>query len=1156
MKHAPFVHLHLHSEYSLLDGAIRFSEVLGQAHTHRMPALAVTDHGNLYGAISFYKQARKAGIKPIIGCEVYVASGSRLDRTPARSPQEGNHHLLLLAQNAAGYKNLLRLVTSGHLEGFYYKPRVDKKLILEHHHGLIAMSACLHGEIPRLLMDGQVDRAREVTRWYMEAFPGRFYLEIMDNGIPQQSEVNQGLIRLSGETGAPLVATNDCHYLRREDARAHDVLLCIQTGKSLGEASRLRFQTDQFYFKSPEEMARAFADVPEALANTIVIAEQCNLEMDLGHFHFPRFPLPPGESLEERLEDSALRGFQDRMEEIRQSDPEWSEAKADKYRERLTREIEVIQGMGFSGYFLIVADFIGHARQQGIAVGPGRGSAAGSLVAYSLRITDIDPIRYNLLFERFLNPERRSMPDIDIDFCKLRRDEVIRYVGQRYGEENVAQITTFGRMEARAVVRDVGRVLGMTYDEVDRIAKLIPKGLKINLEKAMAQEPRLGELAKKDPRVAGLLDVARALEGLVRHASTHAAGVVISDRPIVEHVPLYRSQEGELVTQYDMKAVEEIGLIKFDFLGLRTLTMMEDATRLLRRRGVDLDLRHIPLDDAETYSLLSSGETDGIFQLESSGMRDLLTRMRPSVFDDLIALVALYRPGPLGSGMIDDFIGRKQGKVPIRYELPQLAPILRDTYGVIVYQEQVMQIAAVLAGYSMGQADVLRKAMGKKITSVMEEQKQFFLAGAQKGGVPKDVAGRIFELISKFGEYGFNKSHSAAYALVSYETAYLKAHHPVEFMAALLTSEKEKTDKVIRYIGACRSQDIEVLPPDVNESEWDFSVSEGKIRFGLGGVKNVGRKAIDSILEAREEGGAFRSLQDFCQRVDLQKVNRRVVESLIKCGAFDSFGGHRAQFMALVDRVMDESQKLQKIRARGQMTMFSGLGNGGEPGMGAPPLSNVPQWTDQQRLESEKETLGFYVTGHPLGRILKQVSAWTNANTETLPQLPDKGEVRLVGMKRASREVTTKKGERMGFITLEDLKGSVEVVCFPDSFRKALPLIQEDRPLCVRGTVEHGEEQSKIIAADVLSLEEVRVLEAPPFHVVLRSQRMRDGDLQGLRNVLQGHPGGRSLRIHIVLEGGEVAVLEPPEGFRVEPGEGFVAHIREIMGDRVELRGV
>ena len=836
MKPLPFVHLHVHSEYSLLDGAIRFSELVPMAKQMNMPAVAVTDHGNLFGAVNFYKAAKKEGIKPIIGCEVYVAPGSRKDKSPGKNNEAGGyHHLLLLAQNKEGYKNLLKLVSSGYTEGFYYKPRIDKELLEAHSEGLIASSACLHGEIPQYYLHGQPDKAEACARWFKERFEGRFYLELMENGIPEQGDVNKQLVELSKTLDLPLIATNDCHYLRKEDAKAHDVLLCIQTGKTIDQSDRMRFLTDHFYFKSPEEMTRAFGDIPEALTNTVLIAEQCDFDLEFGNYYFPRFPLPDDVGLEDLMEARVREGYEQRLEEIKRQDPIRLEKEAERYHARLERELGIIKQMGFAGYFLIVADFISYAQGKGIAVGPGRGSAAGSLVAYSLRITDIDPIRYNLLFERFLNPERRSMPDIDIDFCMLRRDEVLRYVTERYGEENVAQIITFGKMQARAVVRDVGRVLGMSYDEVDRIAKLIPEGIKMTLEKALQQEPRLKGMADSNAQVKDLLDIARSLEGLSRHASTHAAGVVISDRPIVEHLPLYKTPKGDIVTQFDMKCVEEIGLIKFDFLGLRTLTMIEDAVRLIGKKGEEIDVEHLALDDDDAFALLSAGDTDGVFQLESSGMKDLLTRMKPEVFEDLIALVALYRPGPLGSGMIDEFIGRKQGKIAITYELPELEPILKETYGIIVYQEQVMQIASALADYSMGQADILRKAMGKKIASVMNEQKTIFIDGAVNKGISKSLAVDIFDRIAKFGEYGFNKSHSAAYALVAYQTAYLKAHHPVEFMAALINSDKDNTDKVIRYIGECKGRGIEILPPDVNESEWDFSVTEGKIRFGLGG---------------------------------------------------------------------------------------------------------------------------------------------------------------------------------------------------------------------------------------------------------------------------------------------------------------------------------
>lgn len=1154
MGKSPFVHLHLHSEYSLLDGAIRFSELMPLAKAHGMEALGLTDHGNLYGAISFYQEALKAGLKPIIGCELYVApKGIHEKGAGGKTPGgETNYHLVVLAIDHTGYANLLKLVTKAHLEGFYYRPRVDKELLMGHCSGLLGMSACLHGEIPALILQGNLDEARERALWYRDLFQGEFYLELMDNGLEEQKRVNEELIKIAMDTGIELVATNDCHYLRREDARAHDVLLCIQTGKTLATPSRLRFKTDEFYFKDPHEMSLSFRDIPEALSNTLTIAEKCSLEVELGSYKFPTFPLENGETLEERLDRVATEGFHQRMAELRSSDPQWFEKESPRYLERFRYELGVIKEMGFAGYFLIVADFIDYARKKGIPVGPGRGSAAGSLVAYSLRITDIDPIRYNLLFERFLNPERKSMPDIDVDFCKVGRDQVIRYVAERYGAENVAQITTFGRMEARAVVRDVGRVLGMPYEEVDRLAKLIPAEPGMNLKKALAREPRLGELTSKDPKVKDLLDVAMSLEGLVRHASTHAAGVVISDRPIVERVPLYRSKEGELVTQYDMKAVEAVGLIKFDFLGLKTLTMMSHTLELLSRRGIVLDIRRIPLDDRATYELLGSGDTDGIFQVESSGMRDLLVKMKPTVFEDLIALVALYRPGPLGSGMVEDYIERKHGRKPIEYEIPALEPILRDTYGIILYQEQVMQIAVELAGYTMGQADVLRKAMGKKIASVMEEQRQFFVEGATKRGISPESASRLFDLMANFGQYGFNKSHSAAYALITYQTAYLKAHYPVEFMAALLTSDKDKTDKVIRYLEACRLRSIEVLPPDVNESDYDFSVCEGKIRFGLGGVKNAGKKAIEAIVSARRQG-RFTSFADFCYRVDLQKVNRRVIESLIKCGAFDSFGGHRAQYMAALDGLLEEVQRTTKARSRGQMSIFD---TSPVKPSSAFHLPEVPEWEEDRRLAYEKESLGFYVTGHPLRSVLERLQSWCTADTESIHELEDRSEIRMVAMKRELREVVTKKGERMGFLVLEDLKGSAEVVCFPDVYTKSLPILGDDKPICLKAIVEKTDESLKLIATEILRLEDAEAAVAFPLELTVDASKVAEDDLLGLKEVITHHPGNRQVRLCIVLDTGWEVTVELPDSLRVKPTVAFRKELEDVLGDRLAIRNL
>ncbi len=924
MEHSHFVHLHLHSQYSLLDGAIKIADLIQRARDYRMPALAITDHGNMFGAIEFYLKAREAGIKPIIGCEVYVAPGSRFDKANARGSSEASYHFILLCQNLTGYRNLCHLLSAGYREGFYYKPRIDWKLLAERNEGLIALTACLGGEIPTLIRLGRFDEARERTAAMAKIFDhGRLYLELQENHIPEQTPVNKGLIALSEELHLPLVATNDCHYLTREDAFAHEVLLCIQTGKTMDDPNRMRFQNNEFYVKTPAEMAELFKHVPQALANTVQIAERCNLELDFKTYHFPQYEKPSGKSLDEVLEEMARAGLERRLGEIRKVRPDFSATSTQGYAERLELELTCIKQMGFPGYLLIVADFINWAKDHDIPVGPGRGSAAGSLVAYALRITDIDPMPYHLLFERFLNPERVSMPDIDVDFCIYGREKVIEYVREKYGSDNVAQIITFGTMQAKGVIRDVGRALNMPYGEVDKIAKLVPTVLNITLKDALQQEPKLRELVEKDPKVKELFSIALALEGLTRHASTHAAGVVVTPRPLPEYLPLYTDpKSGGQVTQYAMSYVEKIGLVKFDFLGLKNLTVIDNAVKLIRAdKAPDLDTATLPYDDAEAYQLLQAGNTTGVFQLESSGMKELLVKLKPSCFEDIIAVCALYRPGPLGSGMVDDFIQRKHGKKKITYDFPQLEPILKDTYGVIVYQEQVMQIAQVLGGYSLGGADLLRRAMGKKKPEEMAKQKEIFLDGAKKNKLEPKKAEAVFDLMAKFAEYGFNKSHSAAYALIAYQTAYLKAHYPVEFMAALLTEDMENTDKVIKNISEVRAMGIEVLPPDINASNSSFAVHDRSIRFGLGAVKGVGAAALESIIDVRQEK-KFHSLHDFCERVDLRKVNKKVVEALVKCGAFDSLNGHRAQYMAVLEEAMEMGQKMQREKAAGQESLF------------------------------------------------------------------------------------------------------------------------------------------------------------------------------------------------------------------------------------------
>ncbi len=912
MNSADFVHLHVHTQYSLLDGTIRLDNLFKKAKEYQMPAVAMTDHGNIFGAIDFYQHAQKYGIKPIIGCELYVAPKSRFDKN-THTIGESSHHLLVLVKDMYGYKNLMKLVTSGYLEGFYYRPRVDKEILAKYSEGIIGMSACLHGEISNLLLKGNREAAKRVAEEYREIFGnGNFYLEIMENGLTEQRIANIGLIEISRELSIPLVATNDCHYINREDAEAHDVLVCIQTGKTVEDIDRMKFKTDEFYFRSPDNMKQIFKDVPEAIDNTIAIAEKCNFSFDFGNISLPNFRIDTNETLDEYLMRLAKRGLENLMPVLIKGNED--EGIRHKYESRLEEELEIIKSMGFAGYFLIVSDFVNYAKQKNIPVGPGRGSAAGSLVAYAIGITNIDPIRYGLFFERFLNPERISMPDIDIDFCQDGRDEIIRYVTEKYGSDRVAQIITFGKMQAKAVIRDVGRALNISYGEVDSIAKLVPNILNISLDMAIQSEPRLQEEEKKSEKVRKLLSLSRALEGLNRHSSTHAAGVVISDVPLVERVPLCKSPKDEIVTQFSMNDLQMVGLTKFDFLGLKTLTVIKNTLQFIKEgRGEEIDIDKIPLNDQKTYQLLMKGNTDGIFQLESSGMKDILVNMKPDCIEDIIALIALYRPGPMN--MVPEFISRKQGRTKIVYEVPELKEILKETYGVIVYQEQVMQIAGAIGGYTMAEADILRKVMSKKKPSEMEKEKPKFLDGARHNNITEKKAKKIWEQMETFAEYGFNKSHSTAYAMISYQTAYLKANYPVEFMAALLTSEKDNRDKIIKYINSCKDMGINVLPPDINESQSDFSVAGEHIRFGLAAVKNVGIGAIDSIISVRENEGRFKSFNDFCNRVDLRKINKRMTESLIKCGAFDSLGYHRRQLIEYYEGIVDSAQRRHKDKS-------------------------------------------------------------------------------------------------------------------------------------------------------------------------------------------------------------------------------------------------
>ncbi|MBI5826521.1 MAG: DNA polymerase III subunit alpha [Deltaproteobacteria bacterium] len=1159
MQHSNFVHLHLHTQYSLLDGAIRPEALIALAREYRMPAIAMTDHGNLFGAVEFYQKAMARGIKPIIGCEVYVAPGSRTDRT-ASSRGESAFHLVLLVKNQKGYQNLCRLLTKAYLEGFYYRPRVDKGLLREMNEGLIALSACLHGEVAYNIGLGQTDSAMKAAAEYRDIFPDRrFFLELQHNGLAEQEKVNSGLIEVGRALNIPVVATNDCHYLRKEDSRVHDILLCIQTGNTVNTPGRMKFATDELYVKSPEEMCEAFKDVPEAIANTIEIAERCNFEMKLGEHHLPEFPVPPGETLDSLIEAKAKAGLERRLNAMSVAGIDVEGVKW-HYHDRLAKELKVIKGMGFPGYFLIVTDFIEYARSRDIPVGPGRGSAAGSLVAWSLGITNLDPIKYNLLFERFLNPDRISLPDIDIDFCFEKRDEVIRYVTGKYGKDNVTQIITFGQMRAKACIRDVGRALDMPYGDVDKIAKLVPNQLNITIEEALEQEPRLRELKDKDRKVKELMDAAIALEGLPRHASTHAAGVVISNRPLVEYLPLYMNQKDEVVTtQYSMKDVEKIGLVKFDFLGLKTLTVIDKTVKLISaNRGESVDIDSLPLDDPATYRLLASGNTNGVFQLESSGLKDLLRKLKPETFEELVAAVALYRPGPLQSGMVDDFINRKHGKVPIQYEIPELKEILENTYGVMVYQEQVMEIAKVLAGYTPGDADVLRKAMGKKIPEEMLSQRQKFLDGSRKKNIPQKKAEKIFDLMAKFAGYGFNKSHSAAYALIAFQTAYLKEHYAVEFMAALLGADMGNTDQVVKYMNECKETGITVEPPDLNKSRMEFTVNDGRIRFGLAAVKNVGSAAIDEILSVRGDG-PFTSMLDLLSRVDSRRVNKKVIESLIKCGALDSTGATRAHLLNTLDSSMEAAQGLQRDRDTGQGSIFDMLGS---PAPAVKPAGDAGPTTadlhEKDLLNYEKETLGFYFSSHPLSRHKKELELYTSGPIETLKDRDADSDVVIGGIVTEVKEITTKKGGRMAFLRVEDLSASVEVTVFPELYRKVREAIASDGPLIITGRVEKDEDDVKIMASDIAPVEDAgrmeKKLKVKNTHVYARTEGFEAARLSGFRKLLEEHPGASPVFLHLLYPDDGEIVIGVGEDLKADPSQETIEKIKTILnGAEVRL---
>jgi DNA polymerase-3 subunit alpha len=1144
-----FVHLHLHSEYSLLDGACHVDELVDQCAQLGMKAVGLTDHGNMFGAVAFHDACREKGLKPILGCEVYVAPGSRHDRT-ASGIGEAYNHLTLLATDDEGYHNLVKLVSSGYTEGFYHRPRIDKELLARHARGLVGLSGCLASEMATHLRNGQ-EGAALATAGELGGILGkdRFYLEVMDHGLEEQRRVNQALLRIASRTGLPLCATNDAHYLRPEDHQAHDVLLCIGLGKKVHDTDRLRFDTSEFFVKSPAEMARLFGDLPEALRSTVAIAEMCDFTL-AGDVSLPAFEVPAGETIESHFEAVVRAGFAERQRAL---EPLAAAGKLRyplaAYEERLAKEIAVIRRVGFAGYFLIVWDFIRQARQTGVPVGPGRGSAAGSLVAYALRITDIDPIEYDLIFERFLNEERISPPDIDIDFCENRRGEVIEYVTRKYGRENVAQIITFGTMKAKAVVRDVGRVLDMSYADADRIAKMIPFDLKMTLDKALQESPPLQDAYQKDAKVKELIDISRRLEGTTRHASIHAAGVVIAPRPLTEFVPLFKGATGDITTQYDMKGVERIGLLKMDFLGLRTLTLIDNCVKTIEaQQGVRLEPERLPLDDARTYELFTAGKTSGLFQFESDGMRDILRRFKPDRLEHLTALNALYRPGPMQ--MIEDFIKRRHGQTRVTYEHPALEPILAETYGVMVYQEQVMRIASVLAGFTLGEADILRKAMGKKKADVMATQREKFVKGCAARNVPERKAARIWDHMEQFAGYGFNKSHSAAYALLAYQTGYLKANYPVYFVAALLTSERANTDKMVHYIGEAREMGIRVLPPDVNQSDTYFTVVGEDVRFGLAALKNVGEGAVDTALAARAAGGPFRSLFDFCERVDMRAVNRRVIESFVKSGSFDSLDPRRSAVFGAIDRAIERGAKHQRDQEQGQSNLFGMLAGSAEEGEagGLERVREAPAWGEGERLAYEKESLGYFITGHPLERYRDELAQWATATVGRLPDFADR-EVTVGGIVTALRALKTRKGDRMATFLLEDLEGGVEVLVFPEAYKKAAAHLAEDQVVMVKGKAEVEEEGTvRLLASEVLPLQKAKLAEARSVTIRIPLAAWDRSTGERLRDILDAHRGEVPVTLEMFRPGWYAVSVAPSSEFRVRPDAALLSEVEGLLG--------
>jgi DNA polymerase III subunit alpha len=1158
---AEFTHLHLHTEYSLLDGACDVHKLISRVAALGQKSVAMTDHGNIYGAVHFFNAAKAKGIKPILGCELYVC---KAEDHRAETPHDQYNHLLVLAENEEGYRNLIRITSEASLHGFYRKPRVSKRYLAENAKGLIGFSGCLSGELCEELMAGHYEKAKGTALEYQDIFGrGNFYLEIQDQGLEDEKKIQADLFRLERELEIPLVLTNDSHYLCGEDSHAHDVMLCVQTGSKVHDAERFRFDSDQFFVKSADEMARIFPDSPGVMERTMEIAERCQFKLHPVKNPFPEFAVPDGHTIDSYFEQVCTQGLKKRLETaVRQLELRGVlRTPVHEYESRLKYEIGIIKQMKYSGYFLIVWDFIKYARDHGIPVGPGRGSATGSLVAYAMEITSIDPMQNVLLFERFLNPERVTMPDIDVDFCQNRRGEVIEYVTRKYGREQVAQIITFNTMAAKAAIKDCGRALDMPYGDVDRIAKLVPATVGMTIDRALEDVPDLRKIYDSDKQIRELIDTAKKLEGLVRGAGVHASAVVIAPRPLTELVPVNRTKNDEIVTAYDMKAVEKMGLLKMDFLGLTTLTVIDDCLKLIEQsRGEKLDIEMVPLDDEETFRrVFHTALTSGVFQFESSGMRDILRRYKPDTVEELTALNALYRPGPMA--MIDDFVERKWGRRKVEYLLPELEGILKDSLGVIVYQEQVMQISQLLASYSLGEADLLRRAMGKKSKEGMAEQKDRFLSGAATLGHNKNAAGEIFEQMAKFSEYGFNKSHSAAYALVAYQTAYLKTHYPVEFMAALLTSETSKPENVVKYIGECKEMGISVEPPDVQVSGAQFTPHGAAIRFGLAAVKNVGGNAIESIIKAREDvGGRFTSFWEFCEKVDLRVMNSRVIQSLIKAGALDSLGT-RGQLFAAVDKAMERAQKTQKDAAQGQSGLFGLFNEAPIHGHGGDELPKVPDWEESVRLANEKEVLGFFVSGHPLDKYADKIRNLTNviSTAEALERKPPEkrwgqhadpaDELQVAGIIHGLRVQKSKRDHKLyAQAALEDATGKIDLICFSRDYEKLAGQLKMEAPVLIRGVLM-GEEDAapKIAIGSIQSLEEVQVKLPTGVRIRINLDLATEEMLAGLKSAVDAAPGPGKVMMHLQKKG-EFEVILEPEQMSVAADRCWVERVEEILG--------